>query len=394
MNLKIRLIAFNSKTILKAALSICLLIILLIAVVTAQTKIRTDSGELYAGIELGADGARAVALRISSNGEEPGVKLIYSEDIHLSLGRTSAGDFSPQAASEAGSAVKKLLMRLRQEHRVPDEHIYLIGSSQLGADQPEGLIKTINKATGKTLTFLDAATEVQLSIVGTIPQRERNGDTWIDNRTSSVLFEIGGGSTLGGYQLLKYSPPAPPRYEFVTMNIPYGAVSFANEVSRAVGERNELPAFIQHSKELGAASFRKSLQKAREGKPGLLTRKRVYLSGGIVRALATLLHPEERQSFVPLTAQDIATFVNKAYRDPVGLLDPNLSQIRSRELRQEIERELETVRNNFTPQQIVAGAEMLRAAADEFDWEEKTLWFARFGHLSRILSYVRLQAEK
>jgi hypothetical protein len=38
--------------------------------------------------------------------------------------------------------------------------------------------------------------------------------------------------------------------------------------------------------------------------------------------------------------------------------------------------------------------ETLKAVASELEWQEKQIWFARFGHLGRLLSYVRLQAEK
>ncbi len=396
MNSKVRLTAPRAQIISRLAIFVCLLIGILNGIAIGQranqTEPKTEPGELYAGVELSADGARAVALRISRNNEEPSVKLVYSEVIHLALG--GAGDLAPQATTEAVAAVQKLITRLRQERRVPDERIYLIGSSRFETGQPEGLVAAVNTATGKRLTLLDAATEVQLSIVGTIPQREKDGDAWIDNRNSSALIEIGNYGARGGYQLLRYTPLAPPRYEFITMNIPHGTISFANEVSRAVGDNHSLLTYVQRARALGAASFRQSLQKAREGKPGLLTRKRVYLSGDIVWAMATLLYPEDRETFVPLTAEDVATFAKKAIYDPLALLNPSLSRIRDPELRREVEREMELLKNTFTPQQIAAGAEVLRAASAELDWQEKTLWFARFGHLSRILSYVRLQAEK
>lgn len=394
MNPKLKLNAFNPATILNAALSTCFSIIFLFAFSTAQDKTQTDSGELYAGIELGTDGAIAIALRIPAGSESPGVKLVYSEAIHLSLSRSGQSGLPPHAVIDAASAVEKLFTRLREEYRVPEERIYLTGSSSLGAAHPQELVRTIRKATGRTLNFLDAFTEAQLSIVGTIPQRERSGEFWIDNRASSVLIEIVGDSTRGGYQLLKFSPPSPPGYEFVTMSVPYGVVNLAAETGGTAGENDDPLDFARRIQVEGSAVFRKSLQKSREEKPGLSTRKRVYLCGDIVRALATSLHPEERQTFVPLTAEDIAAFVKEARRDPVKLLNPNLSQLRSRELRREVEREMKSLRNSFTPQQIVAGAEMLRVAAEEFNWQQKSLLFARFGHLGRILSYVRLQAGK
>jgi hypothetical protein len=197
------------------------------------------------------------------------------------------------------------------------------------------------------------------------------GDTQIDNRNSSVLIEINGDLTLGGYQLLRYPPDgvdAAPRYDFVTMTVPHGGV---------VDE-----------------SFRQALRRERESKPGLVNRKRVYLTGSVPWAMATLLYPEDQQPFVPLTTEVIEWFDGKVTRAPQEVLNPNLSFIRDRDLRQKAESELRAVKNAFTPQQLAAGVAAVRAVASEFEWQGKQIWFARFGHLGLLLSYIRLQAEK
>jgi hypothetical protein len=63
-------------------------------------------------------------------------------------------------------------------------------------------------------------------------------------------------------------------------------------------------------------------------------------------------------------------------------------------LRQKAESELQAVKSAFSPHQLGARVEAVRAIASEFEWQGKQIWFARFGHLGRLLSYVRLQAEK
>ncbi|HEY7182122.1 MAG TPA: hypothetical protein VIC84_11915 [Blastocatellia bacterium] len=325
-------------------------------------------GEIYAGIELTTEGVRGIALRVSRSEEEADLKLIYSENIPLALGRAADGQFAPEAANEAAQTVLALLARLRQQSQAPPEHIFLIGSSGLGADRPKGLAKAIGKTTGKSITFLDAETEIQLSVVGVISRLWKVGDAQIDNRNSSALIEINGDRTLGGYQLLKYSPDTAPGYDFVTMSVPHGA-----------GD---------------AASFRRALRGELESKPGLVNRKRVYLTGSVSWAVATLLYPEDRQPFVQLTSEDIEAFAEKVTREPRELFNPNLSYIRDRDLRRQAKSELQAVKNAFTPERLVAGAEALRAVAGEFELRGKQIWFARFGYLGCLLSYVRLQAER
>jgi hypothetical protein len=340
---------------------------------TPQTAL-TQPGEVYAGIEITTEWVRAIALRVSRNEEESGLKLIYSENIRLALGRDSDGQITPQAAKEAAQTILKLLTRLRQQSQAPPERVFLIGSSGLGASRPEALVKAVSEITGKSLTFLDVETEIQLSVAGAISRLWKVGDTQIDNRNSSVLIQINGGVTLGGYQLLRYPPDradradAAPRYDFVTMSVPHA------------GADDE--------------SFRQALRREREGKPGFVNRKRVYLTGDVPWAMAMLLYPEDQQPFVPLTTEVIEFFAGKVARAPQEVLNPNLSFIRDRDLRQKAESELRAVKNAFTAQQLAAGVAAVRAVASEFEWQDKQIWFARFGHLGLLLSYVRLQAEK
>jgi hypothetical protein len=362
--------------ILKAIVSLSLLLNCLNAPSIAQSAgtqltpqaAPTQPGEVYAGIELTTEWVRAIALRVSRNEDESGLKLIYSENIRLALARDGDGHITLQSAKEAAQTVLKLLTRLRQQSQAPPDHVFLIGSTGLGAERPEALVKTISEATGKSITFLDSETEIQLSVAGAIPRLWKVGDAQIDNRNSSVLIEINGDHTLGGYQLLKYPPNATPRYDFVTMSVPNGVV--------------------------GDESFRQALRRERESKPGLVNRKRIYLMGSVPWAITTLIYPEDQQPFVPLTSDVIDWFAQKVARAPREVLNPNLSFIRDRDLRQKVESDLQTVKSAFPPQQLAAGVETLRAVATEFEWQGKQIWFARFGHLGRLLSYVRLQAEK
>jgi len=362
------------------------------AVGLGQDHTANRSTETYAAIELSAEGAKVAALQFSKNEEEPGVKLIYSDHVKFSLARSLEGEFPPKASIEGAIAVQKLLQRLRMEFNVPDEHIYLLGTSELSADHPQDLLSTINKATGKNLTFLDAATEVQLSIVGTIPQRERSGSSYIDNRNTSVLIDLGSYSISGGYQLLKYSPS--PQYDFTTMTIPHGALSVSNELSRTGGLNGGWMTLLQEAKALCSGPFRDALRKERDGKPGLFNRKRVYLTGSTAWALATLLYPDKRDNYIQLKSEDIETFSEKVARSPWNLLNPSLSFMRDRELRREAESEIKAVRETFTPQQLVAASELLKTMSDELNWREKKVYFARMGNFSSLLSYLRLVVGK
>jgi hypothetical protein len=330
-----------------------------------------DSGIIYAGIELNPEDARVIALRVTKGGGETNYKLVYSDSVRLTVGLAGDERSEAEITRDTAQTVLELLTRLRRRYQIPQERVFLIGSSRLGMASPEGLVDAIGKATGKTLSFLDAETEMQLSIAGTISRLGKVGDTQIDNRNSSALIELNSADATGGYQLLKHSPSGTPGYSFVTMSLPIGA---PNPVD--------------------ASALRLALRREREGKPGMVNRKRVYLTGSVAWAAAALIHPEDQGSFVALTREEIERFAEKAARSPQEALSPDLSPIRDRGLRLKAESELQAVKDAFPPQRLIAGAEALKTIANEFEWEDKQIWFARFGYLGCLLSYVRLQAEK
>jgi hypothetical protein len=380
---------FQFRNLLEAALALSLFLCGLNAPGTAQSS---NSRDLFAGIELGSESIKAIATRIANSEDGSGVKLINSEVIDLSLDLKGKGAIPAQLAEKAAVAVEKLRSQLEQQSRIPPEHIYIVGRSGIDTRLRAELTSAIKKLSGKNVAFLDQATETQLSIVGVIPKRERAGSTLVDNRTRSVLIDIGNYSTRGGYELLRYSPAA--QYDFVTMNVARGTISFSDEVLKAVGVNGDWTALVKEARTIGATSIRRALRDEVMNKPGLLNRKRVYLTGGIVTALATLLYPAERQNFVPLTVKDFADFATQALRNQPALLKPNLSAISDRKVRQEVEKELAEVRSKYTSQQLIAGAELLKVISTEFNWQDKKILFVRFGHLGSVLSYIRLQAEK
>lgn len=363
---------------------------------SAFAQVGNEPGDLYGGIEIGSKGIKATAIRVKETNDGHTVKLIYAEVINTTLMQLKDNKFAPEIISDTASAIARLLGKMRNDLKIPDAHIGIVGSSGLRADNPLDLVKAVRNKTGKAMSFLDVESEVQLSIVGTIPQRYRNADgTWKDNRGISMLMDVGSGNTKGGYQILRQLPTGTPDYDYVTVGIPKGTVSFANEIGQAVGNSGNQLDFARKAKELAPTSIRAELRKEMERKPGLVNRRRVYLSGGIIWAMTTLLYPEDRRALVPLNASDIDEFYRKVTSDPDSVqkfLNPNLSKrITNSQTRAEAERELETVRNTFSPRNLIAGAEILKAVSSEFQLSKKRIRFARYAYLSWILSYTRLQ---
>lgn len=352
---------------------------------------------LYGGIEIGSKGIKGTAIQVvpdsAPRAEGYKIKFLLGESINTTIMQTRDNRFLPGALKKTGQAVQKLYDRMTNELHVPVNPIYLVGSSGVRAANQDELIIEIKQHTGKTMEFLTIEAEVELSIAGSIPQRYRVGHRFYDNRSVSMLLDIGSGNTKGGYQVQRQSVSGVADYDYVTVGIQKGTVTFTNEVEKALGESGDLAAFALTARQLAPTSLSQTLRREMERKPGLVTRNRVYFTGGIVWALATLLHPGDRRTFVPLTIEDVNMFYRRATTEPLALLNPSLTGIRAGNVRQQAEMEIAAVKNTFTPRNLIAGAELLKAVATEFQLQKKRIRYVRYGNLSWILSYVRLQVE-
>jgi hypothetical protein len=358
----------------------------------APAQTAPSAGELYGGIELAADSVTSIALSISKKDDDGGLKLLYSDTAPLVTRRERNWKAGSKTLAEGMQEILKAMGRLQTEWKVPYERIYIIGGSELKGDQPDELVQAVLKITGKTLTYLEPEMETQLAIAGVIAQRAKVGESFIDNRNYSLWICLDSYTTKGGYQRLRYTPSV--EYDFVAMNLSLGAVNFTDLVVYTTSESAGWTTLVGQAKFLAGGALKDQLRKEVEAKPGLLTRKRIYLTGGVPSAIAALLYPEDRQSYVTLTMKDIEDFAAKAANNPRALLNPTISRAVKPELKQEIEKDFAAVRKRFTTQELMAGAEFLRVLSTELNWRDKNIRFARFGRLTSILGYLRLQAGK
>ena len=93
-------------------------------------------------------------------------------------------------------------------------------------------------------------------------------------------------------------------------------------------------------------------------------RKRVFLTGNLVWAVATMLYPEDRQPMVSLTFDDIIQFAERIARDPGELSFVSSTSSVTGECvgsRTGVRGD----KSHIKPEELIAGAEMLKAAAEE-----------------------------
>jgi len=319
-----------------------------------------DPKELHGGIEIALRSVRAIALRVSTNAEGDNIRITYSEQINPSTPLPKDDKPTTEYIRDLAQAAQKLSEKLQRDFSIPQYQIYLLGLSDLMGQARDDLAKEVQNKIGKEIMFLDAKGETELNIAGNIPRRYQSDGKSYDNRNISLLLDIGATNIRGGYQQLSVTSQRRAEYDYVTWDIPI------NGPLRAEYSQN----------------------------PGMMMRRKVYLMGNIVWALAALLYPADKQDFLPLTIDDINNFHYRAMTDPDALLNPDLSKIRDENARKEARKGREAIKAIYTPRTLAAGAEALKIVATELNLADKRLIFARNSNWARLLNFVRLQIEQ
>jgi exopolyphosphatase/pppGpp-phosphohydrolase len=291
--------------------------------------------EVHGGIEIGAKGVKATVLDVTDGTEGYDAKVLLSgtKNTALTAGLASAGRFEAGALKDTSAAVTKFAEQMRREYKVPDTRIYVVGSSglfsALGSKKDaiqanqEALAAAIREACGLKIRFINVRREIELSIAGIVPAK---------CAADSLLLDIGGGNTKGGYH--------EPGKDCVTVSIPYGSVTFADLVKKHAEKGN----YAESAATLRAEVLTPALKKGIDEKPELLKRQRVYLSGGAIWAMASFVRPSDRRSYVALTAADLAAYHKLLLKTPDAFPEIDLSAIEDEAMRKAAQKEIERVK--------------------------------------------------
>ena len=355
-----------------------------------------NKSEIIGGIEIGSSGVKAIAFQIlyDSSGDGFEVTKIYdpqTKDTSI-MPPGADGKFKKSALDDTVAVTKEFYgeMRARQ---IPDSKIYIAGSSGLRASNKKELENLVKGATGKDMLFLNAKDEVRNTIEGAIPAWVMDKGRPRNNWLMSVLIDIGSGNTKGGYLEKRLSEKI--IYDDYIFEVPRASKTYADEIGKKMtGGNMNLETFSQKARSLTADSILSPLRDELTRKPGLLHRERVYLSGGIIYVMVTLLHPTDRRAYVPITIEDIKKFRRLVVEDQEKLLNPevNWSAVKGQREREEIERDLIRVKGIFNDKQLIAGAEILDALSKELKFEKRRVRFMRHALYAWIMSHTAYQA--
>ncbi|PSB02065.1 protein kinase domain-containing protein [Merismopedia glauca] len=343
------------------------------------------SGNLYGVIEVGSTGIKTEVIQELAVPNEDNLKFKSREDTETK--DTTPSD--PQAQAESVSAVKDKIKEIQERFQIPCEQIVIYGSSGLAQEShKDALAAAIGQETGRKVKFISVEEEAILAFDGIVPSARRN---------QVVTIDIGSGNTKGAY-LESTQPGQPDKY--TTFGIPFGTKSFTKIIDKRPAGADFITTATTEKDKLLIPEIRNLAGR----KPGLQNLPRVYLAGGISWALFTLVRPcqpeqtietqEERIArYGRLRPEDINTFYNNAIGDQKTLFKPDLSQC-TPEQRKIAEVDIAKIQKIFKRDNLIAGAEVLRALASELNFAQKErIFFARESIHALPIGYLKQQLE-
>jgi exopolyphosphatase/pppGpp-phosphohydrolase len=327
-----------------------------------------QQSRLYAGIEIGGSGVKATVIESKPGGL---YERLFSKTHRTKLTVLDKGAFRPEAIAETVKRIGELRDTIRKSYDLPDDHIIVVGSSGVPkASNRDALASAVKKATGKTLTFISDRTEVELTIAGVVPRGDRAG---------SWSLDIGSGNTKGGYQ--------PENRPLVYVSVPLGVETFTQKVQQEAKDKGIT--FSEAAGLLRKTALVAPLKAGTKEMPELARRKRVYLSGGTVWALVSLVKPREvGRTYVTFTAADVDAYRALLVKAKGKAPTVDLSTIVNRDLRERAAKEIKTVNKVYSPENLLAGAEILEALVEAFNLKDRTLIFPRNAAVGWLAAYV------
>jgi exopolyphosphatase/pppGpp-phosphohydrolase len=321
------------------------------------------------GIEVGATGIKAAVVELTRR-PDGGLdfEVVRREERNVSLGTLTPDGraFTAKALADTREAVKELASEMEKKDGLKPGRIPVVGSSGIfsgfkgNEEAIRGAKAALRKeveAAGLLLDFVDVLDEARLGAVACIPAPQR-GET--------LLVDIGGGNTKGGY----FSKGA-----FVNFDVEYGTKTFYREAAKAA-KKADGP-FAEVAEKVGESVVVPKLKEELTRNPGLARTPRAALVGGIMWALATFTHPDKvGERRVEVTTADLERFqilvkdlASKATSKET--LEKILAGVGDEKVRERATREIEAVRKVYAPDQLLAGAVLLRTVAKEIRFDTK-----------------------
>jgi tetratricopeptide (TPR) repeat protein len=333
-------------------------------------------GELYAGVEVGAKGIKLSVIEVKLSKER---EYDYSLKADTAI-NTDAASLSYQSEKETSDAIKLLLDIIKNRYKVPAKKTCIVISSGLKqeldkykkVDYFANIIRPENMDTSLRITYVTPEQEAELSFMGIVPQKYRYNTDQLD---------IGSGNTKGGYFNANKI--------FVPVTFPLGTKSFQRIVeAKTQGDLNE---FLKTAEKILDDSLARLMVYEFANKKEFKSRNIVYLSGGIVWAIASLMHPQSiNNNYVEITSRDIAEFRKLIFSNYDEVTRPDITLISNAEDARASLRNINRVLKTYDQKALLAGAILLDELIQQVNTinPDKKFVYPKYAYVGWISGYI------
>lgn len=331
-----------------------------VAGVTAGTNV--SSSDAYGVVEVGASGIKGQVVRAIANSVDgPPFELVKE----YAPVEANAFALTPPASDRIKTIVDQIRNQMQQEFQLLPGRFYLVGSSGL-PDEAKAVLSGIDFGTTNKIEFVSPQQESIFLFRGTVSSQRA---------AQTVSLDIGSGNSKGAY--LEQSTPS---LTFTSFAIPWGTKTAAADIDQSRKGSD----FLAAAEGFRTKQLISAIRSQTEQYPGLQNRRYLYLSGGIIWAMETLLHPFQDDVLQKVTLDDINAFCEKAATNANTLLHPDLDALIKSNLSlqpaaiEKARTEVPRVSTVFTADQITAGSLIVKTFASEMHWSQKDeIFFAR-----------------
>ncbi len=324
---------------------------------------------LYGGIEIGSKGVKMSVIDVENAKKSIyTIKDFWTENAGVAKGISVDGKLAEDDMDNASNMVALNYDKLLKTFKIPNDRIFIVASSGVGlASNTDELVRKVKALTGKDMEVISSKLESKLMYRGCVPPKMYG---------NSLLVDIGGGNTKGGY-----AEVINENMIFFPLNLDLGTITLTEKINKETGSTS-LDKFLD-------ANFKfQTILSAKLGemfKERPLTKKKlnVYLSGGAVWAFYTLFYGKPADNFSEITIQDVQEYnamVQNNFTRFTELATTN----------KEAERVLKTYSQKHL---IAANSILLNALEDLGELKTKKLYFAKNGQIAWLLSYVADSAK-
>ena len=333
-------------------------------------------GDMYAGIEIGAKGIKLSVIEVKLSKDR---EYDYTLKADTSI-NTDAASLSYESEKQTFDAITVLWDIIRYRYKVSANKVHIVISSGLKQELDKynkveyfaSVIRPVTLDPVITITSITAAQESELSLLGIVPQKRR---------FTANQLDVGSGNTKGGYFSTNKT--------FVPVTFPLGTKSFQRLIeSKTHGDLND---YVKTAEDMWRDSLRRVVVNEFFTKKDIKTRDIMYISGGVVWAIASLMHPESVNSnYTDLTSQDISEFRRLLFADYDKVSKPDLTFISYPDDARASQKNINRVLNTYDRKALLAGTIWLDELIKEINTINpgKKFIYAKYAYVGWISGYI------